>query len=1011
MRLSCLVLLLLAAFPVFAGVGSALSPNPVFSLDGQAHSARGSRLIVTPDERLVITAAHDRSIRLWEADSGQLVKRFFVPLRGADDGRIDALAISPDGRYLAVGGELGAFIDDAPPPDREALTAFDKERSIIIFALPDGHIHQVLAGLTARAMSLAWSADGAYLAAGLGGGSEDGLRIFATTDWRPVFKDKEFSGDLVSVAFRQDNTLVATGRGFVEGRPIANYALLYRPITAGGFRKTAQRMLPPGPARLAVWRPDGEAILAGADSLLSPTDLVELPGGPANGRSGEVSAEVPPRLLRYSPDGYRIIGGSYTRQATTGWLRRWNGDGRGAAQDFAVPDPRIADLAVLRSGAVVYLSEDGTVAAVSPDMKLRWRVSLPMAALSGAYESLRVSEDGRWISLPVDASTSGTEVAFHLDEPGFAPPTSVGARWLGPRDANAHLFLLAWRDSKEAAVGRPGSSYLARRSASLPLFGDERAVAVAVHATDPALVFGTSEGRIKKTTHFGGLIWQRELGADVVAVNLIESRAMVVAATVDGFVRLFRWSDGQPILSYHLQPAQRRWLAVAESGHFEAGIGAEDAAGWIVNRNPGQAADFFPLSRFRADYLLPGLVEQALAAGNERQGVLNALKARPASSQAVAGPTVPAPATPMITDTPDVSRLPPTIDILAPGIEVTVTEPRVRIRLRVTSPGNFPVTSLRARTVTQASAARTLAKPMAGTDEQDLVLDVPEEDSEIRIVAENRWGASVPAVVRVHYAGRKTQDNRGTLYVLAAGVSAYDKPEYRLEFAAKDARDFVASLLGQERGRLYRQVVTKILTDKTANRTEIEAGFAWLGKQVSPADTAMVFLAGHGINDGKGDYLYLPREADVERLHETGVPFRLIRNSLTSLSGRTLLFIDTCHSGNVMGRLSQGRSSDHSAAVNELASSENNIVVFASSTGKQYSLENSSWGNGAFTKALVEGLRGEADLKRRGRITYKQLDAYVSDRVEELTSGAQTPVTPVLQGVADFTIAEVIGRP
>jgi uncharacterized caspase-like protein len=97
--------------------------------------------------------------------------------------------------------------------------------------------------------------------------------------------------------------------------------------------------------------------------------------------------------------------------------------------------------------------------------------------------------------------------------------------------------------------------------------------------------------------------------------------------------------------------------------------------------------------------------------------------------------------------------------------------------------------------------------------------------------------------------------------------------------------------------------------------------------------------------------------------------------------------------------------------VNELASSENNIVVFASSTGKQYSLENSSWGNGAFTKALVEGLRGEADLKRRGRITYKQLDAYVSDRVEELTSGAQTPVTPVLQGVADFTIAEVIGRP
>lgn len=35
---------------------------------------------------------------------------------------------------------------------------------------------------------------------------------------------------------------------------------------------------------------------------------------------------------------------------------------------------------------------------------------------------------------------------------------------------------------------------------------------------------------------------------------------------------------------------------------------------------------------------------------------------------------------------------------------------------------------------------------------------------------------------------------------------------------------------------------------------------------------------------------------------------------------------------------------------------ENGAVVFTSSTGRQYSLENEDWGNGAFTKALVEGL-------------------------------------------------------
>ena len=81
--------------------------------------------------------------------------------------------------------------------------------------------------------------------------------------------------------------------------------------------------------------------------------------------------------------------------------------------------------------------------------------------------------------------------------------------------------------------------------------------------------------------------------------------------------------------------------------------------------------------------------------------------------------------------------------------------------------------------------------------------------------------------------------------------------------------------------------------------------------------------------------------------------------------------------------------------------------MFASSTGEQESLELAEWGNGAFTKALVEGLRGAADFKKRGRVTYKQLDAYVSDRVDELTSGRQTPVTPVLVTVPDFTLAEV----
>ncbi len=82
-------------------------------------------------------------------------------------------------------------------------------------------------------------------------------------------------------------------------------------------------------------------------------------------------------------------------------------------------------------------------------------------------------------------------------------------------------------------------------------------------------------------------------------------------------------------------------------------------------------------------------------------------------------------------------------------------------------------------------------------------------------------------------------------------------------------------------------------------------------------------------------------------------------------------------------------------------------MVFTSSTGKQFSLEHPDWGNGAFTEALVEGLQGKADLFGNGTITIKSLDAYVAQRVKELTGGKQSPTVVIPQSMPDFPIGVV----
>jgi hypothetical protein len=58
--------------------------------------------------------------------------------------------------------------------------------------------------------------------------------------------------------------------------------------------------------------------------------------------------------------------------------------------------------------------------------------------------------------------------------------------------------------------------------------------------------------------------------------------------------------------------------------------------------------------------------------------------------------------------------------------------------------------------------------------------------------------------------------------------------------------------------------------------------------------------------------------------------------------------------------------------------------VFASSKGNEVSVELNDIKNGAFTRALISGIKdGRANLLGTGRITPSQLDAFVTEEVKK----------------------------
>jgi hypothetical protein len=543
----------------------------------------------------------------------------------------------------------------------------------------------------------------------------------------------------------------------------------------------------------------------------------------------------------------------------------------------------------------------------------------------------------------------------------------------------------------------------------VPMTRMEMALAHAFRADRSGLVVGT-QFVLRSYDMKLHIRWTKVSPANIGGVNISGDGRLVVAAYGDGTLRWHRWSDGQELLALFVDRETLAWVAWTPSGYYSASPGGENMIGWQLNRGWDQNADFFPASKFRDKYARPDVVERILDTLDEAEAVRQADRARPAGGASNGL----------------IATLPPVVAIESPAEGAVLSEPTATVTYTVRSPSGVPVTKVGALVNGRPVGARGFvaiddvneclrnARGLApigaepSTCRGSLTIPLPPGSSDIGVFAEAGGRASEIAKVRVRFfgGGGLAEQPKPRLYALLVGVSDYANPDFKLQFAAKDAQDFTAALANQK-GGLYGDVVVRLLTDQQASKAAIEEGLAWVRRQVGANDIGLVFLSGHGVLDPGGRFYFLAADSDSARLGATAVPRDDLSDALDGLPGEALLFLDACHAAAVLGNAHRA-SYDFNAAVNDFISSERGIVIFAASTGRQLSLENSAWGNGAFTKALVEGLglpglRGKADLNNDGTITPALLSAFVAKRVRELTGGTQSPV--MTSTAPDFPLA------
>ncbi|HMU39044.1 MAG TPA: caspase family protein [Pseudomonadota bacterium] len=281
-------------------------------------------------------------------------------------------------------------------------------------------------------------------------------------------------------------------------------------------------------------------------------------------------------------------------------------------------------------------------------------------------------------------------------------------------------------------------------------------------------------------------------------------------------------------------------------------------------------------------------------------------------------------------------------------------------------------------------------------------LTLPFQTGVLSIVAETNTERSDPVKLRLSIQEPPSPELKPKLYAVAIGVSKYRDSRLRLRYAEKDATEFVHALKAQT-GLLYRDVEARLLSDETATKAAILDAFQWFQRETTARDVAILFLAGHGMNDpSTGRYYFLPQDAELSAMMRSMVSQEDIQATLRNTPGKVILFLDTCHSGNLFGQWGMRGQADISAFVTELSAAQNGVVVFAASTGVGSSMEFE--GNGVFTRALLEAIRGSAAYVAGRPTTVNMLELYLSERVKALSHGTQVPTSSKPGSMPDFPL-------
>ena len=1002
------------------------------------HSGKIYNILFSPDGEKIISVSEDKTIRVWDANSAELINKYESEIGNGPQGMLYASAVSPDGKTLAVAGY---------PVDSE------KQNYIVLIDIEQGRQVATAIGHDNVINSLDFSGAGKYLASGSDDGtvriwkidSSERLRTVATI---PV-------GTRVSVvSFNKKTRSLAVGS---ESRNILVYNLKG---LDGGIKKFPVKELkkhkgiinkvifsPDGnylasssfDNELILWRADGSFVeeferidnVINAITFSYDSKIVVMMDAAGNGTSYSVPSAN--KFTDFQGHDNTVFSADFSPASVSGNYVVASAGGNNNVIKIWNPINGRTQQTIKGKGSTVWDLSFGTGMELFISREQARSNSNPKYHFSFDYNSFTLKEDpGR------PASSFLKDANKDIKQTGmYSLEVTRGGTIMNNEFEDGRILDFQATPEGSIIVGSDFSLKMYNRSGQMikEFLGHTGGVrSVTVSRDGRYMASGSEDQTIKlwKLAEKGNAPSMREVFEDPIWVEYFESLEVdtltyaasknawreVIAYLRDVGDKTYKdieevYNDlGETVIPFAnlFVSDDSEWICWTPVGYFSCSSSGGEYFGWHVNQGIHQLADFYTAEQYFDILYRPETLTKSIGQGRRVKEILLEEDER-------------------IFDLTKLSR---------------------------PSAGFFNTTELtfgkekkldyeKGKYFTQSKDLELVADIYDGgggikevniyQNEKLIIIDdkfeqIEEGQKETRhynvdlvngrndfkiVVLNYQNIESRPDHLKVEYNGEIIATS--SLYILSVGINKYKNATYNLNYAQPDAKAFTRKLI-EHGNRMFKSIRKTEIYDTEATKENIIKGFEAIISQAKPEDVFVFYYAGHGTLDEDNDNEYYLVPTDITKLYGDPAQLQARGISATDMKGylsqvksqKQLILMDACHSGGAVKSINVRAAASEEKAIVQLARASG-VVMIASSGTQQFASEFEVLKHGVFTYALLDALDGKAAYGDE-RVTVSEIKKYMDETVPELSDKyggqAQYP-TGFIHG-NDFPISLILNE-